>query len=260
MESADQINSKNAISERFSAGLVGWRWPVAILFVRLILAVISQALLAYWFASQGHPTPWQAAAPWWIVYGTVIDIGCLGLLWSLTKREGIRLRDLGCYKRKLVWRDVLIAIGFFIFIGGVAFVSAEFIVGPIIYGAVSSPIPMSPLPLWAALYALLVWPVVWAIAEDMTYLGYALPRLQIVFEKTWLALVLVNLGWALQHVALPIIDVQWAFYRLLHTLVIGIIWTVAYLFLRRLLPFHISHWAFNFAAVLALVLLPILSA
>ena len=93
----------------------------------------------------------------------------------------------------------------------------------------------------------------------MTYLGYALPRLEAVLGKTWLALLLVNFGWALQHVALPIIDMQWALYRLLQTVVIGLIWTLAYLVLRRLLPFHLSHWAFNFMAVLFLVVLPILT-
>lgn len=258
MDITIQANSKAAISQRESDGLIGWRWPVAILFLRLILAVILQALLAGWFALQGHSDPWHAAAPWWIVYGSIIDIGCLGLLWWLTKREGIRLFDLVGFQRKFVWRDILIAVGFIFLIGSLAFASAEFVVGPLVYGEGSAPIPMSPLPLWAALYALIVWPVVWAMAEDMTYLGYALPRLQVVLGKTWLALILVNFGWAIQHIALPIIDVQWAVFRLLHVIVIGFVWTLAYLFLRRLFPFHLSHWAFNFIAVLTFVVLPIL--
>lgn len=259
MEPAIPSNSKAAIRQRNNAGLIGWRWPVAILFMRLLLAVALQALLAAWFTSQGHSNPWQAAAPWWIVYSTIIDIGCLGLLLWLTKREGIGLLDLIGFQWKFVWRDIFIAVGFIIVIGVLAFASAEFVVGPMVYGEDSPPLPMGPLPLWAALYALLVWPVVWAIAEDMTYLGYALPRLEAVLGKTWLALLLVNFGWALQHVALPIIDMQWALYRLLQTVVIGVIWTLAYLVLRRLLPFHLSHWAFNFMAVLFLVVLPILA-
>jgi membrane protease YdiL (CAAX protease family) len=229
------------------------------LLARLVLAVVLQALLAAWFAWQGNPDPWRAAAPWWIVYGSLIDIGCLGLLWWLTKREGIRLFDLVGFQRRYLWRDVLIALGFILLIGVLAFVTAELVFGPLIYGAETAPLPMSPLPLWGALYALLVWPVVWAIAEDTTYLGYALPRIEVLFGNRWSALMLVNAGWAIQHVALPIVDLQWALYRLASVLVIGVVWTLAYLMIRRLLPFFLSHWAFNFLAVLAFVLLPLWS-
>ena len=259
MNAASSPNSKAALVERHHADLITWRWPVAILFVRLVLAVLLQALLAAWFAAKGHPNPWQAAAPWWIVYGSLIDIGCLGLLWWLTKRESVRLFDLVGFQRRYLRRDVLIGLGFIVLIGGLAFAASELVFGPLVYGAGTPPLPMSPLPLWGALYALLVWPVVWAIAEDTTYLGYALPRLEILFGNRWSALVLVNFGWSVQHVALPIIDVQWALYRLTHVLVIGLVWTMAYLLIRRLLPFFLSHWAFNFSAVLFLVVLPLWS-
>jgi hypothetical protein len=39
------------------------------------------------------------------VYGTLIDAGCLALLWRLTRREGIRLFDLVGFARTRLVRD-----------------------------------------------------------------------------------------------------------------------------------------------------------
>ena len=107
-------NSKAKLQERIQAGRITWRWPVIVVFARLIFAVLAQALVAGLFMLQGHPTPWQAAAPWWIVYGTLIDIGCLVLLARLTRREGIRLIDLLSFQRHQLGRDLLIGLGFII--------------------------------------------------------------------------------------------------------------------------------------------------
>jgi len=55
------------------------------------LCVGAQALVAAVFALRSSPTPWHDAEPWLPVYATLIDAGCLALLWRLTRREGIRL-------------------------------------------------------------------------------------------------------------------------------------------------------------------------
>ena len=38
----------------------------------------------------------------------------------------------------------------------------------LIYGSAPGPIPIGPLPLVGALYSFLVWPVMWAITEEVT--------------------------------------------------------------------------------------------
>ncbi len=208
---------------------------------------------------RGHPTPWQAAAPWWIVYGTLIDIGCLFLLGWLTRREEFRLFDLVSFQRRRLGQDLLLGVGFivlYIFLatgGGIIF-------GLVVYGATPAPAIMAPLPLWGALYSLLVWPIIWALAEEMTYQGYALPRLEALSGRGWLAVILVGFGWALQHSALPLMsDWRWAVYRFGSNLLIGIVLPILYLRIRRLSPFIIAHWAANFISVLMTVVLPMIT-
>jgi membrane protease YdiL (CAAX protease family) len=47
-----------------------------------------------------------------------------------------------------------------------------------------------------------VWPVLWAICEEATYLGYALPRLDRRYGAGRAA-ALVPLAWAAQHAVMP---------------------------------------------------------
>jgi membrane protease YdiL (CAAX protease family) len=252
-------NSKAGLQERLQAGRITWTWPVILVFARLVLAVLAQALVAGLFMLQGHPTPWQAAAPWWIVYGTLVDIGCLVLLAWLTRREGIRLFDLISFQRQRLGRDLLLGVGFIVLFTALA-MGGGIIFGPLIYGATPAPAIMVPLPLWGALYSLLVWPIIWAIAEEMTYQGYSLPRLEVLSGRAWLAVIIVGLGWALQHSALPLMsDWRWAVYRFGSSLLIGIVLPILYLRIRRLLPFIIAHWAANFVSVLMFVVLPLMT-
>lgn len=252
-------NSKAKLQERLQAGRITWAWPVIIVFARLIFAILAQALVAGLFMLQGHQTPWQAAAPWWPVYGTLIDISCLVLLAWLARREGIRLFDLISFQRQRLGRDLLLGVGLLVsFI--ILSVAWGMVSGLLIYGA--SPVPMifGPLPLWGALYALLVWPIIWAIAEEMTYQGYSLPRLEVLSGRAWLAVIVVCFGFSLQHIALPIMpDWRWAAYRFVSSLLIGIGFSILYLRIRRLLPFIIAHWAANFTSVLIFVVLPMMT-
>lgn len=251
-------NSKAKLQERLQAGRITWAGPIILVFARLIFAVLAQALVSGLFMLKGHPTPWQAAAPWWPVYGTLIDIGSLVLLARLARKEGIRLIDLISFQRQRLGRDLLLGMGLgvlmvtLLIVGGIIF-------GPLIYGASPAPIPFSPLPLWGALYALLVWPIIWAIAEEMTYQGYALPRLEVLSGHSWVAIIIVGFGWALQHSALPLMpDLRWALFRFASALPIAV-FLIFYLRTRRLFPFIIAHWAANFLAVLTSVVLPLLN-
>jgi len=250
-------------------------WPYLILLARLVLAAVSQLVVAAAISCrQGRTStsinPLQAAAPYWIVYGTLIDFGSLLLLHKLLKNEGVRIVDV------LGWRQGLsdtgssgISSGLMSSVGiSFVIVLVMAVVGPIVekvvYGSDSAPYPMVPLPTWASAYALLVWPIPWAVAEQMVYFGYALPRLQQRHTKTTSAL-LVSIGWGLQHCALPIVDVRWAIYRFIAPSCLGLVLSWLYLRTppsvgckgqRRLWPFVIAHWAADVLSVLVLVVLP----
>lgn len=232
--------------------------PMLMIFARLILAYLAQVLVAGLFALQAHPDPWLAAAPWFTVTGTLIDLGSLGLLAWLTRREGIRLVDLLSLERGQFRRDLLLApvILIVFLIVGIASGAVSAIV---LYGN-APPQIMGPLPLWGALYSVLVWPIIWAAAEQMTYNGYAAPRLQALTGRTWLAVLITCVGYGLQHIALPSLpDPQFALYRFLPAFAIGLVMVPLYLRWRRLLPFIIAHWFVDALSALTQVLLPWMS-
>ena len=90
--------------------MLTWRGPALMLFARAACAVVAQGLVAAVFALRSSPTPWHDAEPWLPVYGTLIDAGCLALLWLLTRREGIRLFDLVGFERTRLVRDALLGL------------------------------------------------------------------------------------------------------------------------------------------------------
>jgi len=88
-----------------------------------------------------------------------------------------------------------------------------------IYSAPSlGPIPIGPLPLVGALYSFLIWPVIWAITEEVTYLGYVLPRLKILTGRMSIAFVMV-VFFVGPHCAMPLrLDFRFMLWRSIHSL------------------------------------------
>ena len=103
-------NSFQALLRSRAVGTLTWRGPALMLFARPVLAVGAQAVVAAVFALRGSLTPWHDAEPWLPVYGTLIDIGCLALLWRLTRREGIGLFDLVGFERARLIRDASLGL------------------------------------------------------------------------------------------------------------------------------------------------------
>ena len=172
----------------------------------------GQGLVAFIFLFRGAVHPWLAAAPWWTVYGTLIDAGCLALIWKFTRDEGIRLRDVIGPIRWRSGRDFFLGVGVF------AVVFPCFVVGGLlsalaVYGT-SQPsifpgiLSARVLPHWAVIYSFSLWWVIWSTTEEMTYAGFALPRAQALSRRTWMAVVLVGFWWAIQHSFLPFVP-EW---------------------------------------------------
>lgn len=220
------------------------------LMARPLLAVAAQALVAAICALQGSAAPWREAGAWLPVYGTLVDAGCLGLLWRFTRREGIRLPDLIGFRRYRFGRDVLLGLVLipfsllFIF-GGVAISSL------LVFGSAGGPQFSEPLPLAATLYALTVWPLVWGFTEQMTYNGYVVPRLQVLAGGTSAAVAVVAFFWALQHAFMPLtFDPAFMLHRLLSSIPHSVFAILVFLRLRRILPLAIAHWLLDAASVL----------
>jgi hypothetical protein len=249
-------NSRAAIERRRAAGVLTWSGPAIVLFARSGFAVAAQGLVAVLYLAHGSTSPWRDAGAWLPVYGTLIDAGCLGLLWWLTRREGIGLLDLLGFDRARLMRDVMLGIllipaCLFFILGGVAFGSL------LIYGEIGTPQLGEPLPLVPALYAVLIWPLVWGFTEQMTYNGYLLPRFQVLSGSTAIAVIVVGFSWAFQHVVMPItLDMDYMAYRFLGSLPNSLFMIFVYLYLRRLLPLVIAHWLLDGATTFIGSLLP----
>ena len=241
---------------RRNTGALTWSGPVSMLVARSGFAVAAQAFVAAIFALRSSPTPWRDAAPWMPVYGTLIDVGCLALLWRFTHREGMRLRDLIDFDQSRLGRDILlglalIPVGLALILGGVSGT------GWLIYGTPSLPYLFGQLPLPAALYGVFVFPIIWGVTEQMTYNAYAVPRFRVLCRSTSVAVAVVSIVWSFQHAVMPLtFDPKFMAVRALSPLPFSIFQTLLYLRLRRLIPFAIAHALLDGASSFIGVLLP----
>jgi len=247
-------NSRVEIQKRVASGKITWAGPLIVMAARTVLGWIFQALAAVLFF-RGSSNPSIEAAEWWRVYGTLVDVGCIVLLVWLMRREGIRLFDLGNYRRKGWLRDVGIGVALFV------------LTAPVVLGAIFAVLALlrfSPpstgivLPTWATLYSLIIWWVIWAPVEDMTYLGYAFPRLEVLTGGKWLLAAFMMIFFLiLQHSFFPFQGVHW---QLIVAMIVGLVPSqvlISWLYLRwrRLLPFHVAHWLTDIMTVLTVSVL-----
>ena len=253
-------NSRESLLRRRAVGTLTWHGPALMLFARAVLAVGAQAVVATVFALRASQHPWRDAGPWLPVYGTLIDAGCLALLWRLTRGEGIGVFDLVGFRRSRLARDALLGIA--LIPASLAFVAAgTYAAGRVVYGTPNPPVLLGGLPLPAALYGVLVWPFVWGLAEQMTYNGYLVPRFQVLCRDTGPAVAVVAFAWSLQHVFMPLaFDAKFMAFRLLSSVPNTVLQTLLYLRLRRLIPFAVAHSLMDGATVLIPLLVPSLRA
>jgi len=251
-------NDDEALARRRDAGTLTWRGPALMLFARSACAIAAQAVVAIVFALRSSPTPWLDSEPWLPVYGTLIDAGCLALLWRLTRREGMSLFELVGFDRRRLVRDALLGLAL-IPISLVLILGGIYLTGWLVYGARTPPYVFGQLPLWAALYGVLVFPFLWGLTEQMTYNGYLAPRFQVLCRSTALAVAIVAFAWSFQHVVMPLLfDANFMAFRLLSAVPNTVFQIALYLRLRRLIPFAIAHALMDGAGVLVGVLLPLL--
>ena len=256
------INDKNAVASirtLYSSSGLSW-WPV-ILFLpaRLVFAFIAQGVTAGLFAFQGSSNAWQDAAAWWPVYSTITDILCLLSLVWLTRREGLTLIDLVGVRGKAALRQLAWTPAYLLAIAPAAVLAS--IVTQLFYGPALPPmIAIVDLPLAGALYSLVIWPVIWVVAEELGYLGYLLPRVEALSGRTWLAVLVVTFFWGLQHVAIPFIaDGTYLVSRVLAAwAATGGITLVFVLWRRRLVPIIGAHYVFDLATGFLVGILPLL--
>ena len=248
-------NSQIEIKKRLALGEIGWTGPLLLVMARPVLFVSSQATLAAVFGWLHRPSAWKSAGAWWSVYGTLVDICCLGLMARFARRERIGLRDL-IGKVRLLWgRDIFAGIGLFLVTFPV-FMGGSFVSSLLIYGSWDPQrnfylLGVRTLPLWGVVYSFAAWWLISAATEETAYQGYVLPRIQALSGHSWVGAVVVIFCWTLQHCALPMVpDLKYLAFRFVAFLPGVTLLTLIYLRIRRLPPMIVAHWPMDLGAVI----------
>jgi len=254
MTALTTVNIPEAIQSRLEKGRVPRFGPLLMLFARPALALLAQGITLLLFAQLNVPNVSITIRNWWSVYGTLIDFGCLGLLFWLTMREGIRLRDLLSFTKNKLKKDLLIGLGIFVVVFPICVFGGGMIAMRVAYGSSNPELPEATfiriLPLLAVLYSRLLWWPLWSLTEELTYNGYALPRLKAITKSTWFSVALVGFFWSIQHSFLPWVNLQHGLYLFLTFVPLTVALQLIYLRVRRLTPLIIGHWLMDLVSVL----------
>ena len=228
------------------------------LWLGVQLLVAGLLILAGQAATAGQAL--DEVAGWWMVYGALVDLGTLGVIVWLLRREG------GSYRGLLgppttAWQVALGAVGVLAASVPAVVFSGELTSAVYGEGAIAPMFAVVDLPPWASVVSVLVVPLVAELAEPVAYLGVVLPRLERRLGRSWLAATIVVALWAAEHACYPLLTsgggLDWGFaaYRVGSVLPFLAAWTAAYYALgRRLLPVMAARWVFNAGTALALAL------
>lgn len=247
-------NSPQAMQTRLTEGRIPRYGPLLMLVARSALILLFQGITFLLLKQFNVPDASVAVRHWFSVYGTLADLGCLGLLIWLARQEGIRLLDLVGFVKSKLKTDILIGLGILVLL----FPFAMFIFGRlallVTYGTVSPEFAegtfIRTLPLLAVLYSRLLWWPLWSLTEELVYNGYALPRLAAMTRSPWLAVAAVSFFYSLQHSFHSMATLEHAAYMFLIFIPLTIGMAFVYLRVRRLTPLIIAHWLMDLTNVL----------
>jgi membrane protease YdiL (CAAX protease family) len=237
----------------------GWSGLATLLVARCGFLLLAQVLAAFLLFLQHDLQPFQSAAKYWTIWASLADLATLALLSRLIRREGKRIWDLLNFKKEGLARDLRLGLILFpvllcLDVGGL-------ILGSLVVYRHWLPVGISAgfmgrvLPQWAVLFSRLVWWPLWSVTEELTFVGYALPRLESLTGKSWLAVMLVTLAWSVQHLFLPFLaDGRFLLWRFLVFIPVNLATTLLYLRIRRLVPIIISHWGRDLLTTLVTII------
>jgi uncharacterized protein len=253
----DSVSSFESVQNRLAAGRIPHYGPMLVLVARSMLILVAQGLAYLVLMQLKLENASVVLRNWWTVYGTLTDLGCLGLLFWLTRREGLRLRDLiGLVKSRLK-KEFMLGLALFIAIFPIAIFGGGLLGRLIAYGSFNVTFPdytfYRSLPLLAVLYSRLLWWPVWSVTEEMIYNGYALPRLLALTRSRWGSVAIVSFFFAIQHSFLMLAGFRFGFYSFLTFVPLTVAMEIAYLRIRRLPPFIVAHWLMDLSSVLFLL-------
>lgn len=196
----------------------GGVWPMAMLVHRFVLFLVWQAVIAGVYMTTGHPSPWSASVAWWPVTIILTNLMSFGLQRWLAAREGLSWRQLlrADFRKEHVRKDLWAVAGVLLVSVPVAMVP-NMGLAQLLFGSQEAALALfiQPLPKWAALTSLILFPLTQGLAELPAYFAYAMPRLEARWSKPGLAVIAAAFWLGAQHAAAPFIpDARFLVWRL----------------------------------------------
>ncbi|MCR2805748.1 CPBP family glutamic-type intramembrane protease [Paenibacillus soyae] len=201
----------------------------------------------------GYEHPMKAAERWWPFQAILANIATYAVLRYFLRKEGQSYGSLFGFRRSITGLDMkqfawLLVVGFAV--GGIPL----YLFSYAILGSFVPPnLMFQPLPVWAAILALVLFPLTNGLVETPTYVGYALPRLKRATGSGRLAILFAGLALAFQHVALPLVlDVPYMLWRFAAFIPLGL--AIGFIFSRtkRLLPIAMAHYVMDLQLAITL--------
>lgn len=183
-----------------------------VLLGRTLVFLMFQGLLAlFLWVGSGPGDLWREAAAWWPLTVTAGNGVCLVALVWLYRREGKRYWGLFAIRRETLGTDLLIMLAALFLIGPLGYFPNVWL-GEWLFGDPDTALAyfLQPLPLWAAVSAVLVFPVLHGLVELPLYFAYVMPRLDRRRFPNLTPVIWPGLVLSLQHIAMPLLF-SWQF-------------------------------------------------
>jgi len=148
------------------------------------------------------------------------------------RRENSSLRQLVNFQRRLVARDV--GLGVSLYIVGFGIIIAYVYAWSLFQPSYASP----SIGRASALFIILVGSLTAGVFEETIWRGYGISRLEKLMGNSTSAAVVSSFGFSLWHVPHP----GGPLYNMPYTFLVGLVYSYAYIRLRRLFPLMLGHW------------------
>lgn len=232
-------NHFELIQQRVKDGKVPQNRLVVALVLRTILFAAIQAMIALVFFASRNENSWQTSAAWWTVVAAAANLVTIFVLIGFYHAEGGDYREAVVLNREHLGKDLLAVLGLLIVAGPITVLPNYFVANALFGGMEeANALFILPLPLWAAIIGLVVFPATIAFAELPLYFGYVMPRLEALGSPKWLAVLIPSFFLGAQHCALPLIfDWRFMVWRFVMFLPFALLLGIALRWRPRLLPY-----------------------
>lgn len=218
---------------------MNYKWTWIMLIVRTVIFAVIQGAVAGIFYLRDIPFAWDNSAAWWPITASLGSLATIALLIGLYRSEGSSYWALFRFQRQTFGVDLLTSLAILVVTVPVAMLP-NILLAKGLFGDQQIALDMliQPLPLWAVILSLTLFPISIALSELPNYFAYVLPRLEARIKTPWLAVGLTSFWLAAQHVSLPLLpDIRFIIWRLAMFLPFALMLAVILRWRIRLLPY-----------------------